>query len=196
MKNPLLAKCRVVGMHRNGSAKEVSVDWTPTNVPIMEMPNRAIADAAAEFLRSAEMLTINPPQIPVRAVLMSVSFSLELFLKSMNAKLIYHGCEVPEVFEITSQPLKTGHDLVELFEELSPNIQRRINKAYRTRFNFPKGYTFRSALRPYRTVFEDIRYSFEKPSYRDRGSGLSLPKLLKLARFMADFVSTFWNSPE
>ncbi len=118
-------------------------------------------------------------------------FSIELHLKSLDARLVYHQTDMAGIYEVTdSSNLQREHDLVILFDDLSLGIRSAIERAYRLEWKAD----YRSDLLPFRKVFIDCRYAFEIPSYDDGLSGLSLTKLIRLARFTASFVDSLPNT--
>jgi hypothetical protein len=207
LRNPHNAKCINTAKHQRPI--HVLVRWPPPgNMVENELPNRQIAAIADQFrVLVFSMQNELGPTTPVAALLMNASFCLELYLKCLNAKLVYHGADFEDAeafglpttasghrkscldaYEVTSSPIKRGHDLIALLDAIPESVRRELDRRFRRTSMNSNGKTFRTVLAPYRTLFEEIRYVFELPSNQQRLNRVSISELCKLVEFLSEFT--------
>lgn len=151
-------------------------------------PSKNIYHQAQSFHKAANELNKpdNSMQIPS---LVCISFSIELYLKSLQAErrykyeneLIAGGISYNDIFDVTL--LKGGHDLVKLFEALPDSIKDKINICYAADNLSVSHPGIIDALDLVKDVFKHFRYEYEKNTYCVAES-----TLYKLANFFRNFV--------
>lgn len=159
---------------------------TPDGWPDKEIPNDHVADAADQFRNAAnllfrEMLRLNC----VLPVLMNAAFALELYLKSLNSKNVYHSLEGEVGYLITTQPQK-GHLLTKLYEGLDSEIREALLMAFQTLEGRSKFPSLKDALDAYDSTFMDSRYPFEGAEGSICGS---INGLVALMNFFGTYVN-------
>jgi hypothetical protein len=161
----------------------------PAGLPEVEIPNRHVADAAMQFRETADLLfrqlTRHNCVLPL---LMVASFAIELFLKSLNTRNVYHDLRAElgiAGYRVTAAPIQKGHSLVQLFDSLDLGIQKQLTRAYDAHPLVPNAATVREALLGYDKIFLDARYPFE--DRRSLGQ-IDLSSLVRLAGIIGDFV--------
>jgi hypothetical protein len=140
----------------------------------VEIPNTHVAEAAHQFRAVSELLFRQLPQHDcVLPLLMVAGFAIELSLKSLNSRNVYHDL-LTELgiagYRVTAQPIQKGHSLVQLFDALEERIQRELQEAYVSRSRFRGKPLIRDELVIYDTVFVNSRYPFGAHSPLGDGS--------------------------
>lgn len=187
LRNPKVATCANVAGHSKGHPHKVSASWKPPGAfPKQEFPNRQVRAIADQFRDVALNMLDNVPATPLVPVLVNSSFCLELYLKCLDAKLVYHGCGIEDAFEVTSEPNTFGHDLVWLLQKLPVGIRKELNNRFRTGRTGKPRQTLRTALLPYRTLFERGRYIFQSAEH-DTLKQVRLGDLRNLILFFSKF---------
>lgn len=162
---------------------------TPDGWPDMDIPNDRVAGVADQFRDAANLLFQGLPQHSLVSPLMVVAaLAAELYLKSLNAKNVYHDLREEmgvEGWRITSQAAKSGHDLRTLYDALPPEIRQGLEEAYTVRPAGRRSSSVLAAVAAYSRVFVDSRYPFEDPG---KVTGTSISGLMDLANFLGDFV--------
>jgi hypothetical protein len=122
----------------------------------------------------------------LKPALMMAAFGIELFLKSLSSKCVYHAAALGG-FLVTAQPMKKGHSLGNQFDELSPELQVGLEQTYSKRPVVANKDTIREALAAYDGLFVSTRYSFE-----DKGNdnGRSITDLVRLLDLIGDHVDS------
>jgi hypothetical protein len=164
---------------------------TPEGMPFAEIPNDQVASVGREFRETVDFLHDRIQEVQcVSPLLMMGAFGIEMFLKSLNAKCVYHQDEVLKAlggYRVTAEPLKKGHTLVALFDDLDAPFQAELDEAYRRRPVVNGKQTIREALAVYDSLFVDARYPFED----GRGAGgKSITGLVELLRVIGDHVGS------
>ena len=164
------------------------VKQTPVGMPVAEIPNRQVAESGKQFRQTADFLFAHLPEHNcVSPLLMVGAFGIELYLKSLNSNCVYHQDKLLEGlggYRVTAKPIKWGHSLVVLFDEIDEQFKGGLELAYASHGRKYQGATLREALGVYDTLFVDSRYPFEN-SMKD---GLNIDGLVGLLRFIADHV--------
>ena len=164
---------------------------TPGNMPVTEVPNDQIASVAREFRGTVDYLYARIGEVHcVSPLLMMGAFGIELFLKSLNSKCVYHQDEVLKAlggYLVTAKPLEFGHLLVDQFDDLNPILQAELEAAYNKRQVVRGKSTIREALAVYNDLFVSARYPFEREG---DGGRRSLTALVKLLDLIADHVDS------
>ena len=158
----------------------------PYRRPEKEIPNDHVAESANQFRDAAnllfrEMLRLNC----VSPVLVNAAFAIELFLKSLNAKNVYHPDSDGLGYLVTAQPEK-GHSLVKLYEGLDTEVQGVLQKFYGAWERKGKASCLKEALTLYDTIFVDWRYPFEGAM---KNAGGSINGLIDLMNFFGRYVN-------
>lgn len=153
-------------------------------------PSVNIYHQALSFNNAARELNKpdNSMQVPS---LVCISFSIELYLKCLQAErrykykneLIDGGTSYNDIFDVTL--LKGGHDLVKLFNSLPDPIKDKINTFYKSANLSVVHPKIIDALDLVKDVFVDLRYEYEKNT-----SCVAESTLYKLADFFRHFVET------
>lgn len=95
-------------------------DVTPAHMPFAEVPNDQVASIGREMRETVDFLYAHIQQVHcVSPLLMLGAFGIEMFLKSLNSKCVYHQDEVLEAlagYRVSAAPLKKVHPLVALFD--------------------------------------------------------------------------------
>src|SRR5262249_50321786 len=140
----------------------------PDGWPEIEIPNDAIANDAGQFRDAANLLFRHLPNVPcVLPLLASAAFAVELYLKSLNSKQVYHE-EGYGAYRVTAKPMRTGHLLTDLYKALDGEIKRSIQKSYSSQKR--RFASVNTALETYSSVFVASRYPFEDGNEHFRGS--------------------------
>lgn len=164
---------------------------TPADMPDVEVPNDQVASVGREMRETVDFLYAHIQQVPcVSPLLMLGAFGIEMFLKSLNSKCVYHQDEVLKAlggYRVTAAPLKKGHALVALFDEIQPPYSTELDAAYARLPVFRDKQTLREALAVYDSLFVTARYSFEDGN---GGGGHSITGLVELLRVIADHVGS------
>lgn len=131
-----------------------------------EVPDRAIRGIAREFRETAVFLNERVAQLPVvTPVEMIASFGLELYLKSLNARLLFRQetawLQARGVYRVYSLSEQLGHRLTKLFDELEQCDRDALQVAYTANQVNPHRSTIREALAIFDQLFERCRYRFE-----------------------------------
>lgn len=166
----------------------------PDGMPFAEIPNNQIASVGREFRATVDFLYERIQEVScVSPLLMMGAFGIEMFLKSLNAKCVYHQDEILKElggYRITAEPLKKGHTLVALFDDIDAPFRAELEEAYQRQPVVSGQPTIREALAVYDSLFVDARYPFED----GRGAGgKSITGLVELLRLIADHV---WSLPK
>lgn len=161
---------------------------TSSGTPEIELPNVHVADAACQFRETAELLLHQLPRHnSVLPVLMVGAFAIELYLKSLNSRNVYHNL-VSELgiagYRITAEPIQKGHSLAQLFDGLAPRIRAALQSVYATHAAEQPA-TIREALCRYDGIFIEARYPFENGTF---SGNASVNGLVRLAGVIGDYV--------
>ncbi|WP_028892377.1 hypothetical protein [Tenacibaculum sp. 47A_GOM-205m] len=114
--------------------------------------------------------------------IMNLSFSIELYLKSLNTKTtISKKGSTDFDTPILERKLETtkGHELDLIFNRLKPKDQNNLTSLYLEKYNS----NFRQDLFDIKNAFIDYRYSFEKDSLT-----ISLTIIERLADFLKEYI--------
>ncbi len=164
---------------------------TPDGLPFAEIPNDQVSDSARQFRETADFLYGRLSEHDcVLPLLMVAAFGIELFLKCLNSKWVYHEDELLGVcsgYRVTSEPLKKGHPLVALFDALEDGYRAGLEQAYAANPVVPGKATLHDALAEYDTLFVTSRYPFEDGH---NFGGKSLTGLIRLLDLIGDHVGT------
>lgn len=156
-----------------------------------EIPCLEIVSYARQCRETADFLYANIKDVNcVSPLMMIAGFGIELYLKSLNAKLVYHQDELfaaLAAYRVTAAPLKKGHPLVALLDALEPEYRDGLTKVYEANPAVSSKPTLRDALTEYNDVFVASRYPFEESSSR---SSRSITGLVRLLGCIADHVAT------
>jgi hypothetical protein len=157
---------------------------SPNDMPTFEVPNSHVTDAARQFREIAELLFKQLEQHQcVLPLLMVAGFAIELYLKALNTRLVYHESGFGAGYRVTAKPLKKGHSLVKLFDALHPAFQQALQDACAA-----KGKpSIKEALAAHDEIFENARYIFEDG--RKLGDS-SINSLVELASLVGDYVQS------
>src|SRR5690349_14847811 len=111
---------------------------TPPWGPHSEIPDYMIASAGRQFRETADFLhaRLHPSgQLNcVTPLLMVAGFGIELFLKSLNAQLVYNQDEFLKDlggYQVTTRALKSGHRLVALYDAIDSDHRAALDAYYR-----------------------------------------------------------------
>jgi hypothetical protein len=162
----------------------------PDGWPVIEIPNDQVANAAGQY-RDAANLLFQPSRqrICVLPLLANAAFSVELYLKSLNAKHVYHAEEGFEGYRVTAKPISSkgskGHSLAFLFKGLDEATKQSINESYSSFSKRKEFVSVETALDTYDAVFLNSRYAFEDESECCAGS---VDGLVELANFFGSYV--------
>lgn len=163
----------------------------PDHMPFAEVPNDQVASVGREMRATVDFLYAHIQQVHcVSPLLMLGAFGIEMFLKSLNSKCVYHQDEVLEAlggYRITAAPLKKGHALVALFDEIQETYRTELEAAYTRQPVVRDKKTLRDALAVYDSLFVTARYPFEDGN---GGGGQSITGLVELLRVIADHVGS------
>lgn len=162
LRNPKPAICTNLSGHAKGHRHKVLVSWQPPGAfSDQEFPNRQVRAIADQFRDVTLNMVANVPSTPLVPLLVNASFCLELYLKCLDSKLVYHGCGFEDAFEVTSEPNTFGHDLIMLLQKLPGSIRKELNNRFQMERTGRQRQTLRAAILPYRNLFEKGRYIFE-----------------------------------
>jgi hypothetical protein len=161
---------------------------TPADLPFAEIPNCQVVETARQFRETADLLhACLGEHRCVLPLMMVATFGIELFLKSLNSKCVYHQDEdlaALGVFRVTAEPLRKGHPLVPLFGAIDDRFRPELEKSYTTNRVISGKATLREALADY-DLFSNARYPFEAGKEVGQSSITGLVRLLDL---IADHV--------
>jgi hypothetical protein len=163
---------------------------TPDGMPFAEIPNKQVQSTAQQYRETADFLYDHLQEHNcVLPLLMVASFGIELFLKCLNSKCVYHQDELLAPLgghRITALPLTTGHSLMSLLDALDDRFQfqKGLDEAYAKNPVIPGKATFKDALAEYDKLFSDARYLFEGKDI----SGRSITGLVRLLDLIGDYV--------
>jgi hypothetical protein len=158
-------------------------------LPFAEIPNDQVASSARQFRQTAEYLYARLPEHNgVSPLLMVAAFGIELFLKCLNAKCVYHQDELLAAlggYRVTAEPLKKGHPLVTLFDAIDDRFRQGLEDDYASHPVVRGKATLRDALADYDTLFVSARYPFEDGK---ESNGRSITDLVRLLGLIGDHV--------
>ncbi len=159
-------------------------DDTDSESHPQEIPNRHIRDAAEQHRKCTEFLFKN---LQVHQCILPIyvggAFALELFLKSLNARLVYEADPyIDDAFSVTSEPNMRDHSLPVLFAGIAPKFQEGLRSAN-------KSATPIEALLKDFDVFIPARYPFEKQQREKFPTNRSINALVALLVAVGDYVS-------
>jgi hypothetical protein len=164
---------------------------SPAGFPFAEIPNDQVASSARQFRETADFLFENLNRLScVSPLMMVAAFGIELFLKSLNSKCVYHQDELLAAldgYEITAEPLKKGHPLVSLLDAIDDRFRKGLEDAYAAKPAVRGKATLREALAVYDTLFVSARYPFEAGQ---EGGGRSITCLICLLDLIGDYVGS------
>lgn len=164
---------------------------TPVRMPFAEIPNDQVASSARQFRETADYLYFHLQEHKcVSPLMMVAAFGIELFLKCLNSKCVYHQDEVLAAlggYRVTAEPLKKGHPLVSLLNALEDRFRKGLEVAYAANPVIRGKATLKDALAEYDTLFVNARYPFEDGQ---DGGGKSITGLVQLLDLIADHVGS------
>jgi hypothetical protein len=149
-------------------------------IPEYEIPNPQVAGHAGQIAETAIYLYDHIQEIDfcVPSVLLEGALALELYLKSLSSRTVYHPLDGVHGFQLTASPTRRTHFLQELFDEIDDPIRVELQQAYAAPPSSAAA-PLRDALGLYNNLFVDIRYAFESRG----GGGTSITGLINLVRF-------------
>lgn len=170
----------------------------PDGMPSMEIPDESVASAARQFRDAACLLFEKIPEQPsgypyVLPLYMNASFSIELYLKSLNSEVVYHDSRddlgADDLgYRLTANPVQKGHPLVKLYDAIRTDVRAKFDNAYSCKPPIQSIANLREALERYNKTFEHVRYIFEDGKALPEGS---INDLVNLMRFISNFVHSF-----
>lgn len=160
------------------------------NQPDAVIPNDQVVSAARQFRQMADYLYERIAEHNcVSPLLMIAAFGIELYLKSLNSRIVYSQDELLKSlggYQVTAEPLRTGHRLVELFDAIDPQFRDELENMFVTgQYRIAGQTTIRAALQQYNRQFEEARYYFEDTSGKQ---GASITGLVQLLRIIANHI--------
>jgi hypothetical protein len=162
----------------------------PDGMPFAEIPNDQVVEAARQFRETADFLHAHLREHNCVAPLqMIAAFGIELFLKSMNSKCVYHQDDMlaeSGSYRVTAET-KKGHNLVPLLDAIDRHFRKGLDDAYANKPVIPGKANLQDALAEYDVLFVDTRYQFEDGKGR---SGASITGLVMLLDLIADHVDS------
>lgn len=162
---------------------------TPHGLPFVEIPNDQVAGSARQFRESADFLYVHRSEHNcVSPLLVVAALGIELFLKSLNSKWVYHEDDVLPglgIYRVTSAPLKKGHPLLALFDAIERPFREGLEQAYAATPVVVGKATIREALAAYDDLFVTARYPFEDGH---DFSGRNITGLMGLLDFIGNHV--------
>ena len=154
--------------------------------PEYEIPNLQVQDHAEQIADAAIFLYDHIAEINcVPSVMLESALALELYLKSLNARTVYHPLDGISGFQLTASPTTRSHFLGALFDAIDQPIQDELQQAYESSPVISGVRELRAALDRYSDLFVSSRYAFER---RD-GGGLNITDLVNLVRFFRQHVA-------
>lgn len=161
----------------------------PEGSPTSEVPNRNVLRVAKNFREGAKFLNDRVQEhdavLPLR---MLAAFSIELYLKSLNAKFVYERPDsvgVGGAYRMTAKANQGGHSFVKLLEVIEPPIRVGLEDAYAANPGVPSASTLAEALTVYNSSFVGSRYPYEQGhNFQDPG----FSKLVDLLTVIANHV--------
>jgi hypothetical protein len=134
---------------------------TPDDMPFAKIPNQQVAGSARQFREAADFLYAHITEHNcVSPLLMVAAFGIELFLKCLNARCVYHQDELLAAlggYRVTAKPLKKGHPLVFLRDVLDDRFRKGLDDAYAANPVIRGRARLREALSDYDTLFLSAR---------------------------------------
>jgi hypothetical protein len=162
---------------------------TPEGMPFAEIPNDQVAGSARQFRKTTDFLYAHLTELNcVSPLLMVAAFGIELCLKSLNSKCVYHQDELLSTlggYRVTAEPLRKGHPLVSLFDAIDEPFRQGLEVSYAANLVIRSRSTLRDALADYDALFVSARYPFEDGSH---GGGRNITGLVELLGLIADHV--------
>jgi hypothetical protein len=173
-----------------------------------EVPEQQIVHVAVQFLETAELLLTTRDVGGPSALLVNSAFAIELYLKSLNSRWIYHldedvledeDHELPTKLEdandledgmgyiATSKSKMRSHDLSELFAELP--MKDEISSRFLNHPLARKYSSIEQMLGVYAETFDHERYAFERKDAPPYGSRC-VSEIVDLARFFREYVAS------
>jgi hypothetical protein len=157
-----------------------------SGMPEYEIPNPQVLAHAGQIADAAIFLYQHMQEINcVPSVLLEGALAIELYLKSLSSKTIFHPLEHVEGFQLTASPTRRTHLLEELFDAIDEPIREELQLAYTASPALSGVPLLRDALGPYSNLFVEVRYLFE----RRKGGGNSITGLINLVKFFGQVVS-------
>jgi hypothetical protein len=156
--------------------------------PEYEIPNPDVKAHADQFADAALFLFEHMTKINcVPSVLLESALAIELYLKSLSSRTVYHSVsEDPQFgYRLTAKPTKRDHRLQELFAEIHPEIRDELEQAYTANPMIEGVSRLIDALNDYDNLFVETRHVFE----RNAGTGKSISNLIHLLKWLRTHVS-------
>lgn len=158
------------------------------------VPNRSVQDHAWEFHKAAGVLFDNG--FVGAAVIVNASFALELYLKCLNADLVFSDpsqlkAQVYLYGIVYDEPREKGHRLTPLFQALPWWLQVHLSERYSTSALTETAASLEEALALFNNVFVEWRYVFE-----GRASGVKVTFLFELLDFFRCAVNDLGRRAE
>ncbi|MDA2934953.1 hypothetical protein MYX82_11515 [Acidobacteria bacterium AH-259-D05] len=151
------------------------------------IPDPQVKDAADQYESARKLLASRSPGSGVLLPLMNVAaVAIELYLKCLSAELVHTPDHmVSGVSVVSAKPVK-GHILTRLFDEIFDDLQRDLERTFRTECPGHGELSFREALERCEGAFAESRYPFEQGS---NISKYSLELLLCCSQFLEKYVA-------
>ena len=146
--------------------------------PILSCPQ--IRDAAVQYHTATARLDCMPPGSGMLLpLIMCASFSIELFLKSVNSIKLEPEIGLCEPYIVTEAALHESHNLRVLFDKIRDNeVKKTLNHAFST-FPARSELSLREMLENHANDFVNYRYNFENKNSKV----LKLSELVDLSDF-------------
>jgi hypothetical protein len=161
-------------------------------IPEYQIPNEQVAAHANQIADAAVFLFEHIQEVNcVPSVLLESAFAIELFLKSLSSRTVFHPLANEEDatgivgFQITAKPTANIHALEKLFDAIDEPIREELQEAYKAAPAIPGVALLRDALARYSNLFAEIRYYFE----RCDGGGNNITHLIRLLKFIRHQVA-------
>jgi hypothetical protein len=165
----------------------------PDGFPESELPDAMVVEIADQYRNVVNLIYGQRPFDQYCAPLLAnAAFTVELYLKSLNAKLVYHSLaeeldnlDLEDSYRVTVRAGQGGHVLTPLFDAIDPPLQNELQRAYSQTKAAAKIPHLRDFVDRYKNVFVHSRYPFED---KMQISGTDITGLVFLVNFFSDFV--------